>query len=268
MISQKKRETKKLELGLKGKTAVVCASSKGLGKACAAALAAEGADVVVNGRNPETVSAAVKEISAVARGRVIPVVADLTTEEGRARLLGPIPQPDILVNNCGGPPFGNFRDFDRSDWLRAIEGNMLSAIDLIKAVIDPMILRRHGRIVNITSVAVKAPIAELCLSNAARSGLTGFVAGLAREVSRATVTINNLLPGTFATDRILEQARHAAKDIGFEEQVALWQAEEVSGRMGRPEELGAMCAFLCSDHAGYITGQNILMDGGGYPGTF
>jgi 3-oxoacyl-[acyl-carrier protein] reductase len=152
--------------------------------------------------------------------------------------------------------------------MRAIEGNMLSAIDLIKAVIDPMIERRHGRIVNITSVAVKAPIAELCLSNAARSGLTGFVAGLAREVSRANVTINNLLPGTFATDRILEQARHAAKDISFEEQVALWQGQEVSGRMGRPEELGAFCAFLCSDHAGYVTGQNILMDGGGYPGTF
>jgi 3-oxoacyl-[acyl-carrier protein] reductase len=251
-----------MDLGLKGRTAVVCASSKGLGKACAAALAAEGADVVINGRNPETVAAAVKEISAVAKGRVIPVVADVATEDGRALLLQPIPHPDILVTNCGGPPFGNFRDFDRSDWMRAIEGNMLSAIDLIKAVIDPMIERRHGRIVNITSVA------ELCLSNAARSGLTGFVAGLAREVSRANVTINNLLPGTFATDRILEQARHAAKDISFEEQVALWQAQEVSGRMGRPEELGALCAFLCSDHAGYVTGQNILMDGGGYPGTF
>jgi 3-oxoacyl-[acyl-carrier protein] reductase len=257
-----------MDLGLKGRTAVVCASSKGLGKASAAALAAEGADVVVNGRNPETVAAAVKEITARAKGRVIPVVADVTTVDGRALLLQPIPQPDILVTNCGGPPFGNFRDFDRSDWMRAIEGNMLSAIDLIKAVIDPMIGRRHGRIVNITSVAVKAPIAELCLSNAARSGLTGFVAGLAREVSRDNVTINNLLPGTFATDRILEQARHAAKDVSFEEQVAQWQAEEVSGRMGRPEELGAMCAFLCSDHAGYITGQNILMDGGGYPGTF
>ncbi|MEI6573064.1 MAG: SDR family oxidoreductase [Alphaproteobacteria bacterium] len=257
-----------MDLHLNGRTAVVCASSKGLGKACAATLAAEGADVVVNGRKPETVAAAVKEISAVAKGRVIPIVADLTTEEGRSLIMQPIPQPDILVTNCGGPPFGNFRDFDRRDWMRAIEGNMLSAIDLIKAVIDPMIQRRKGRIVNITSVAVKAPIAELCLSNAARSGLTGFVAGLAREVSRFNVTINNLLPGTFATDRILEQARHAANNISYEEQVALWQAQEVSGRMGMPEELGAVCAFLCSDHAGYITGQNILMDGGGYPGTF
>lgn len=257
-----------MDLHLNGRTAVVCASSKGLGKACAATLAAEGADVVINGRNPETVASAVKEISSVAKGRVIPIVADLTTEEGRSLIMKPIPQPDILVTNCGGPPFGNFRDFDRSDWMRAIEGNMLSAIDLIKAVIDPMIHRRGGRIVNITSVAVKAPIAELCLSNGARSGLTGFVAGLAREVSRFNVTINNLLPGTFATDRILEQARHAANNISYEEQVALLQAQEVSGRMGMPEELGAVCAFLCSDHAGYITGQNILMDGGGYPGTF
>lgn len=257
-----------MDLHLNGRTAVVCASSKGLGKACAATLAAEGADVVINGRNPETVASAVKEISSVAKGRVIPIVADLTTEEGRSLIMKPIPQPDILVTNCGGPPFGNFRDFDRRDWMRAIEGNMLSAIDLIKAVIDPMIHRRGGRIVNITSVAVKAPIAELCLSNGARSGLTGFVAGLAREVSRFNVTINNLLPGTFATDRILEQARHAANNISYEEQVALLQAQEVSGRMGMPEELGAVCAFLCSDHAGYITGQNILMDGGGYPGTF
>jgi|LauGreDrversion4_2_1035121.scaffolds.fasta_scaffold335233_2 3-oxoacyl-[acyl-carrier protein] reductase len=268
MISNAKREARELDLGLNGRTAIICASSKGLGKACAIALAAEGADVIVNGRDSETLLAAVAEIAAVAKGKVIPIVADLTTVEGRARLLEPIPQPDILVTNCGGPPFGNFRNFNRTDWLSALEGNMLSAIDLIKGVIDPMILRRHGRIVNITSVAVKAPIAELCLSNGARSGLTGFVAGLAREVSHASVTINNILPGTFATDRILEQARHAAAGITVDEQLAIWKAQEVSGRMGRPHELGALCAFLCSEHAGYITGQNILMDGGGYPGTF
>ena len=253
-----------MDFGLKGRTAVVCASSKGLGKACAAALAAEGADVVINGRNPETVAAAVKEISAVAKGRVIPVVADVATEDGRALLLQPIPHPDILVTNCGGPPFGNFRDFDRNDWMRAIEGNMLSAIDLIKAVIDPMIERRHGRIVNITSVAVKAPIAELCLSNAARSGLTGFVAGLAREVSRANVTINNLLPGAYDTDRLKGTMKGAAEKTGQPIEAIMDARKKTipALRFGHPDEFGETCAFLCSAQASYITGQNIAVDGG------
>jgi 3-oxoacyl-[acyl-carrier protein] reductase len=198
------------------------------------------------------------------------VEADVTTPVGRHALLAVAGRTDILVNNAGGPPAGDFRDFSRDDWLAAIDANMLSAVELIKATIDPMIARRFGRIVNVTSGAVKAPISYLALSNGARSGLTGFVAGLAREVSRHNVTINNLLPGSFETDRLLDTARTQAVREGLseEEQLARWRAGEVSGRFGKPEEFGAVCAFLCSTHAGYITGQNLLMDGGTYPGTF
>jgi len=259
-----------MDLGIAGLTAVVCASSRGLGKACAAALAHEGVRVVINGRDPAHLQAAEAEIRRHAAADVVPVVADVTTLEGRSALLAAAGQVDILVNNAGGPPAGDFRTFSRADWLAAIDANMLSAIELIKATIDPMIARRLGRIVNITSGAVKAPISYLALSNGARSGLTGFVAGLAREVSRHNVTINNLLPGSFETDRLVGTARTQGEKDGLsvEEQLARWQAGEASGRFGDPKEFGAVCAFLCSIHAGYLTGQNLLMDGGTYPGTF
>ena len=259
-----------MDLGIAGLTAIVCASSRGLGKACAAALAREGVRVVINGRDAAHLSAAEAEIRREATAEVVAVEADVTTIAGRSALLAAAGRTDILVNNAGGPPAGDFRDFSRQDWLVAIDANMLSAIELIKATIDPMIARRFGRVVNITSGAVKAPISYLALSNGARSGLTGFVAGLAREVSRHNVTINNLLPGSFETDRLVDTARTQAEREGLseEEQLARWRAGEVSGRFGKPEEFGAVCAFLCSAHAGYVTGQNLLMDGGTYPGTF
>jgi len=259
-----------MDLGIAGLTAIVCASSRGLGKACAAALAREGVRVVINGRDPAHLRTAMAEIRREAAAEVVAVEADVATPAGRSALLAAAGRTDILVNNAGGPPAGDFRDFSRDDWLAAIDANMLSAVELIKATIDPMIARRFGRIVNITSGAVKAPISYLALSNGARSGLTGFVAGLAREVSRHNVTINNLLPGSFETDRLIDTARTQAGREGLseDEQLDRWRAGEVSGRFGKPEEFGAVCAFLCSTHAGYITGQNLLMDGGTYPGTF
>jgi len=259
-----------MDLGIAGLTAIVCASSRGLGKACATALAREGVRVVINGRDPAHLRDAEAEIRREAASEVVAVGADVTTPAGRSALLAAAGRVDILVNNAGGPPAGDFRDFSRDDWLAAIDANMLSAIELIKATIDPMIARRFGRIVNITSGAVKAPISYLALSNGARSGLTGFVAGLAREVSRHNVTMNNLLPGSFETDRLVDTARMQAERerLSLEDQLARWQAGEISGRFGRPEEFGALCAFLCSAHAGYITGQNLLIDGGTYPGTF
>jgi len=259
-----------MDLGIAGLTAIVCASSRGLGKACAAALAREGVRVVINGRDPAHLRTAMAVIRREAAAEVVAVEADVATPAGRSALLAAAGRTDILVNNAGGPPAGDFRDFSRDDWLAAIDANMLSAVELIKATIDPMIARRFGRIVNITSGAVKAPISYLALSNGARSGLTGFVAGLAREVSRHNVTINNLLPGSFETDRLIDTARTQAGREGLseDEQLDRWRAGEVSGRFGKPEEFGAVCAFLCSTHAGYITGQNLLMDGGTYPGTF
>lgn len=259
-----------MDLGLKDRTAIVCASSKGLGRACAMALAREGARVVVNGRDPESLARTADEIAAATGAEVVAVAADVTTPEGRLEILAAAPEPDILVNNAGGPPAGNFRDWSREDWIRALDSNMLAAIELIRATIDPMIARKFGRIVNITSGAVKAPIPYLGLSNGARGGLTGFVAGLAREVSRHNVTINNLLPGSFETDRLVGTARAVAEKEGraVEEQLDLWREGEVSGRFGRPEEFGAACAFLCGAGTGYITGQNLLLDGGTYPGTF
>ena len=207
----------------------------------------EGVRVVINGRDCPSHTAEV-EIRRDAKADVVSVLADVTTAEGRSALLAAAGHADILVNNAGGPPAGDFRNFSRQDWLAAIDANMLSAIELIKATIDPMIARRFGRIVNITSGAVKAPISYLALSNGARSGLTGFVAGLAREVSRHNVTINNLLPGSFATDRLVGTARTQGEKEGLsaEEQLARWRAGEVSGRFGDPEEFGAVCAFLCS----------------------
>lgn len=259
-----------MDIELAGRTAIVCASSRGLGRACATALAVEGVNVVVNGLDPDRVAQTAGQIREETGGDVVAIAADISSAQGRRALLEVCPQPDILVNNAGGPPAGDFRDWSREDWLKALDANMLSAIELIKATIDGMIDRRFGRIVNITSGAVKAPIPFLGLSNGARSGLTGFVAGLARDVSRHGVTINNLLPGSFETDRLRETARAVAEPAGrsLEEQFEIWRKAEASGRFGRPEEFGAACAFLCGGKAGYITGQNILLDGGTYPGTF
>jgi 3-oxoacyl-[acyl-carrier protein] reductase len=259
-----------MDLGLKGRTALVCASSRGLGRACAAALAREGVKVVINGQNPGTLARTAEDLRRETGAEIVPVVADVTTPEGRMSLLAAAPDPDILVNNAGGPPSGDFRDWSIADWHKALDANMLAAIELIKATIDGMITRRFGRIISITSVAVKAPVSYLGLSNGARTGLTGFLGGLAREVSKHNVTINNLLPGSFATDRLqaLAQGAAAKAGIGVDDQRRRWEETEASGRFGRPEELGAACAFLCGVQASYITGQNLLLDGGTYPGTF
>jgi 3-oxoacyl-[acyl-carrier protein] reductase len=258
-----------MDLDIKGRWAIVCASSRGLGKGCAAALAGEGVNVVINGINEATLNATADEIRAAANVDVIPVVADVAAPEGRQKLLAACPQPDILINNAGGPPPGNFRDFTHEQWLAALKANMLAPIELIKATIDGMIARHFGRIVNITSGSVKAPIASLGLSNGARTGLTGFVAGVAREVSRYNVTINNILPGSFDTDRLRSGAsRRLPAGKTIDDVMNERRAEEASGRFGNPEEFGMVCAFLCGANAGYITRQNILLDGGTFPGTF
>lgn len=257
-----------MNLGISGKTAIVCASSRGLGRACALALAREGVTVIVNGTNAERTEQTVAELAEATGTRPVTVVADVTTPEGRQALLAACPSPDILINNAGGPPVGDFRQWAREDWIRALDLNLLSAVELIRGTIDGMIERRFGRIVNITSVAVKAPIANLDLSNAARSALTGFVGGLARDVAKHNVTINSILPGSFDTDRLhgVTMKLAAARNVDVEEQRAVMMEREISGRFGRPEELGQLCAFLCGTGAGYLTRQNILMDGGTYPG--
>ncbi|CAG4888748.1 SDR family oxidoreductase [Paraburkholderia saeva] len=259
-----------MDLGIAGRTALVCAASKGLGRGCAEALAAEGVNVVIVARTAETLEATAAAIRAASGVDVKAVACDITTPEGRAAALAACPQPDILVNNAGGPPPGDFRQFTHDDWIRALEANMLTPIELMRATIDGMISRGFGRIVNITSSAVKAPIDVLGLSNGARSGLTGFVAGLARKVAPQGVTINNLLPGMFDTDRIVGtiEAQAKAQDITIEESRRRRMASIPAGRFGTSDEFGRACAFLCSAHAGYITGQNWLIDGGAYPGTF
>ncbi len=259
-----------MDTGLKGKKAIVCAASRGLGKGCAMALAREGVDLVINARGAETLEATAEEIRKETGVEVTTVACDVTTEEGRDQVLAACPNPDILVNNAGGPPPGDFRDWDRDDWIKAIDANMLTPIFLIKATVDGMIERKFGRIVNITSGAVKAPIEILGLSNGARSGLTGFVAGLARKTVRHNVTINNLLPGPFDTDRLKQPMAGAAKNAGksIEEIAKQRAAANPAGRFGQPDEFGHACAFLCSARSGYITGQNLLIDGGGFPGTF
>jgi 3-oxoacyl-[acyl-carrier protein] reductase len=259
-----------MDLGIAGKRALVCAASKGLGRGCARALAREGAQVTIVARTLAPLEAAAHEIGAETGVLVQYAVADVTTADGRAAALAACPSPDILVNNAGGPPPGTFRDWERADWLRALDANMLAPIELIKATLDAMIARGFGRIVNLTSSAVKAPIASLGLSNGARSGLTGFIAGLAREVAPHGVTINNLLPGTFGTDRLMGmiaiEAHHAGRSV--DEQLALRAQHIPARRIGKPDEFGSLCAFVCSVQAGYITGQNLLIDGGAYPGTF
>ncbi len=276
-----------MDLGIAGKWALVCGASKGLGFGCAQALVREGANVVINARNAETLQQAVAKLIAAsadvssASGQnglkpvVLAVAADITTPEGRAAVFsapgGPGRDFDIVVTNAGGPPPGDFRDWERADWLRAIDANMLTPIELIKATVDGMAARGFGRIVNITSSAVKAPMNVLGLSNGARSGLTGFVAGLARsKIAAQGVTINNLLPGKFATERlgVTLEAMAQAAGVSGQEMRRQQQAQIPAGRFGTPEEFGAICAFLCSVQAGYLTGQNILPDGGAYPGTF
>jgi len=259
-----------MDLGIAGRTAIVCGSSKGLGKACALALAKEGVDVWLSARGEPALEAAAAEIRAVASGTVRTVVADVTEPQGRDALLAACPEPDILVNNAGGPPAGDFRDWGQEEWFAAINGNMFSAIDMIRRSLDGMIERRFGRIVNITSIAVKLAQAELGLSNGARAGLTGFIAGIARDPARHNVTINNLLPGFIATERMHWLLHDRAATTGADPETFARSFSDgiPAGRLGDPNEFGAICAFLCSEQAAYLTAQNILMDGGAYPGTF
>jgi 3-oxoacyl-[acyl-carrier protein] reductase len=262
-----------MDLGIAGRWALVCAGSKGLGKGCAQALAAEGVNVVVTARGEEALQATAAELRAAnPKAHVVAVAGDITTPQGRSAALAACPQVDILVNNAGGPPPGDFRDWDREAWIKAVDANMLTPIELIKATVDAMATRGFGRIVNITSGAVKAPIDTLGLSNGARSGLTGFIAGLARQprLASANVTINNLLPGVFDTDRLRVTMQGAAAKSGqpIEALLDKRRATVPAQRFGTAAEFGAVCAFLCSTHAGYLTGQNILLDGGAYPGTF
>ena len=260
-----------MDFGLTGKWALVCAASKGLGKGCAGALVREGVNVVITARGVDALEATAAELRGLNRGEVRTVAGDITTPEGRAAALAACPQVDILVNNAGGPPPGDFREWDRDVWLKALDANMLTPIELIKATADAMAARGYGRVVNITSGTVKAPINALGLSNGARSGLTGFVAGLARSAIAARgVTINGLLPGAFDTDRLRTTLRAGAQKAGQDPDAA-WNMREQAipaRRFGTPEEFGAVCTFLCSVQAGYLTGQNILIDGGAYPGTF
>jgi 3-oxoacyl-[acyl-carrier protein] reductase len=259
-----------MDLGIAGRKAVVCAASKGLGRASATALAAAGCDVLITARGRDRLEATAAEIRAATGARVTTVVGDVTTREGRAAILAARPDTDILVNNAGGPPPGDFHDWDEEVWHRAIEANMVTPIMLIRAYVDGMAARGFGRVVNITSAAVKAPIPVLGLSNGARSGLTGFVAGLARQMAPKGVVINDLLPGSFATDRIETTlaAEAERRGVSIDEARAAQVAAIPVGRLGDPNEFGAVCAFLCSVHAAYVIGQNILLDGGKYPGTF
>ena len=258
-----------MDLGITGKKAIVCAASKGLGKACAMSLAKNGVDLVINARTAGELEATAAEIRAATGCTVTAVAADIGTAAGREKLLAACPSPDILINNAGGPPRGQFHDWTEEHWMQAVNLNMIAPLMLIKAVVDGMCARKFGRIVNITSAAVKAPIDVLGLSNGARAGLTGFVAGLSRKTVRHNVTINALLPGPFNTDRIHTVAANQAQASGESVEAILQKraSENPAGRFGDPEEFGLACAFLCGAKSGYITGQNILLDGGAFPGT-
>ena len=257
-----------MDLGISGRTAIVCGGSAGLGRATATSLAREGVKVFLAARTEDRLTKAAKDISAETGAQVVPVACDVTTEEGRAVLLAACPEPDILINNAGGPAPGDFRSWSRDDWIKALDANMLSAIFLIQATLDPMLACGFGRIVNITSHMVKEPRAILGLSNGARAGLTGFVGGLSREVVSKNVTINNVLPGQFDTDRLRSNhARFAASTGGDADKLREHQRNQIPARrFGDPAEFGEMCAFLCGARAGFITGQNILLDGGEYRG--
>ena len=258
-----------MDLKIAGRKAIICASSKGLGKACALALAAEGVDVWISARSSGPLEEAVDEVNALGGGKAIAVTADVTTEGGRSALYEACPAPDIVVNNAGGPPPGDFRNWGQEDWFDAINANMYSAIDMIKRCLDGMMERRFGRIINITSVAVKMPVPVLGLSNGARTGLTGFISGIAREPAQHNVTINNLLPGYIATDRMWSVLEAGARQAEMDDETFQQNMFSKIGakRPGKPGEFGATCAFLCSQQAAYITAQNVLMDGGLYPGT-
>jgi 3-oxoacyl-[acyl-carrier protein] reductase len=248
----------------------VCASSRGLGLACAKALAEAGCEVVINGRNPEKLATAASTLSKTTSAKIIPVAADVASPEGQKALFAACPEPDILINNNAGPPFRDFRDLDRQKMLDGVIANMVVAVELIQKAIDPMVAKKFGRIVNITSGSVKMPLVGLDLSSGARAGLTAFLAGVARSVAGSNVTINFVLPGTFDTDRFRTNIETTAKkknisyDAAFAERVGTVPAK----RVGQPEEFGAACAFLCSAQSGYITGQNLLIDGGAFPGAF
>jgi 3-oxoacyl-[acyl-carrier protein] reductase len=263
-----------MDLGISGKWALVCGASKGLGFGCAQALAREGVNVVIVARGEQALQEAAQQLlqHAPQGTQVQAVAADITTPQGRGQVFALRRDYDIVVTNAGGPPPGDFRQWAREDWIGAVDANMLTPIELIKAVVDGMVARGFGRIVNITSSAVKAPIDTLGLSNGARSGLTGFVAGLARnpQLAAANVTVNNLLPGAFDTDRLRGTMTAAAAKSGkpLEHVLDARRKNIPAQRFGRPDEFGAACAFLCSAHAGYVTGQNFLIDGGAYPGSF
>src|SRR3984957_13151944 len=255
-----------MDFGIKGKKAIVCAASKGLGRACALALAREGVELVITARTSADLEAAAAMIRQQTGVKVTPVAGDISTEAGQAAVLAACPEPDILVNNNGGPPHGDFREWTREHWIKALDGNMLTPIFLIKAVVDGMVDRKFGRIVNITSASVKSPIPELGMSNGARAGLTGFVAGLARQVARDNVVINNILPGPFLTDRLrggfIEAARSSNRPV--DELVQERAKTSPAGRVGDPSEFGDACAFLCSAKISFIVGQNLLLDGGAF----
>ena len=258
-----------LDLGIAGRKAIVCAASKGLGRACALALSRAGVAVTITARAAAALEETAADIRRETGGAVMAVAGDITTEEGRRAALAACPEPDILVNNAGGPPHGDFREWGIEDWQKAVNANMLTPIMLIKAVVDGMSARKFGRIVNITSSSVKSPIAILGMSNGARAGLTGFVAGLARQVARHNVTINNLLPGPFLTDRLRSGIEFEARrqNISFDEMLAKRSATNPTGRVGDPAEFGAACAFLCAASSGFIVGQNLLLDGGAFNST-
>jgi 3-oxoacyl-[acyl-carrier protein] reductase len=259
-----------MDLGIAGRTAIICASSKGLGRGAALALAQAGCTVVINGRDAATLEVTASQIRASTGATVIAVAADVSTRAGQDALLAAAPEPDILINNNGGPPPKPFRDVSRDALLEGVIQNMATPLELVQRVVDGMIARRFGRIVNITSMSVLTPLTGLDVSSAARAGLTAFLAGVAREVAHANVTINNVLPGMFDTDRLKGSTSKMAamKGITPDEMAASRKAEVPAGRFGSAEEFGNLCAFLASEHAGYITGQNLLIDGGVFRGSF
>ena len=258
-----------MDLGIAGRKAIVCASSRGLGRACALALAHAKCEVVINGREGKALQATAAELRTATGSKIIEVQADLATPDGQAALLQACPDPDILVNNNAGPPFRDFRQLTRAQMVDGVIANMVVAIELIQKVIDSMTARKFGRIVNITSGSVKMPLVGLDLSSGARAGLTAFLAGVARSVAASNVTINFLLPGTFDTERLRSNIASNAKNKGvsFDEAKAERIASVPARRFGQPDEFGAACAFLCSAQAGYLTGQNLLIDGGAFPGA-
>ena len=259
-----------MELGLEGKKAIVCASSRGLGRGCAFALAKEGVSLVVNGLDADRIARTATEIAQQTGVAVTPVAADLDDPKGRAALLDACPDPDILINNNGGPPPGNFREWGLDEWNAGLTANFLAPTELIRATVDGMIERGFGRIINITSIAVRTPFPGLAMSSASRSALTALVASVSREVAAHNVTINNLQPGIFETDRMMTGLKGAAKATGrsVEDTRAGMLSNIPAGRFGDPDEFGHACAFLCSSHSGFITGQSFLLDGGHFPGTF